>query len=352
MDENGNVVSGWQWRNAVYPANIKEEHSETPYMTGRAIECIQELGDEPWCIHLSYIKPHWPYVAPAPYHNLYKGEQILAANRSEVERQNLHPVYEAFMGLRYSETFAREEARQAVIPAYMGLVKQIDDQIGRLLAFLRDNGYQENTMIVFTSDHGDYLGDHWLGEKDLFHEESVRIPLIIYDPSPEADGTRGRVETRFVEAIDLLPTFLEAAGDEAQSHRLEGRSLLPLLHGRSVDNWRDYVISESDYSGRDVRQILRLAPEDCRATMIRTERWKYILHERFRPQLYDLSEDPHEFHDLGADRAHEPIRRELYDRLFGWLRKRKMRTTVPTTDFDFMPASETEEAAGILIGHW
>jgi arylsulfatase A-like enzyme len=352
VDEEGNVVSGWYWRNSVYPANIKEEHSETPYMTGRAIECIQELGEQPWCIHLSYIKPHWPYIAPAPYHNLYRSEQILPANRSEDERRNPHPVYDAFTRLRHSQTFGREEARQAVIPAYMGLVKQIDDQIGRLLAFLRDNGYLENTMIVFTSDHGDYLGDHWLGEKDLFHEESVRIPLIIYDPSPEADVTRGHVETRFVEAIDLLPTFLEVAGGEAQPHRLEGRSLLPLLHGRPVGHWRDYVISESDYSGRDVGQMLRLAAEDCLATMIRTERWKYILHERFRPQLYDLNEDPHEFHDLGADPAYEPIRRELHEQLFGWLRNRKMRTTVPLTGYSVALASEMEEAAGILIGHW
>ncbi len=354
VDEEGNVHSGWYWRNSVYPANIKEEHSETPYMTGRAIECIQELGEQPWCIHLSYIKPHWPYIAPAPYHNMYGPDDILPANRSEAEQRDPHPVYDAFMQLRFSQTFAREEARQAVIPAYMGLVKQIDDQIGRLLSFLEANGYLENTMIIFTSDHGDYLGDHWLGEKDLFHEESVRIPLIIYDPSPEADGTRGRVESRFVEAIDLLPTFLEVAGGEPQPHRLEGRSLLPLLHDQPVRNWRDYVVSESDYSGRDAMWLLRLPPQDCRAFMLRTERWKYILHERFRPQLYDLQEDPQEFHDLGADSGYEAIRRELHEQLFTWLRRRKMRTTVPLPDFDHnsIPASEMDDAAGILIGHW
>jgi arylsulfatase A-like enzyme len=258
------------------------------------------------------------------------------------------------MQLRYSQTFAREEARRAVIPAYMGLVKQIDDQIGRLLTFLEANGYLENTMIVFTSDHGDYLGDHWLGEKDLFHEESVRIPLIIYDPSPEADGTRGRVESRFVEAIDLLPTFLEVAGGEPQPHRLEGRSLLPLLYDQPARNWREYVVSESDYSGRDAMWMLRLPPADCRAYMLRTERWKYILHERFRPQLYDLQQDPREFHDLGDDPAHEAIRHDLHEELFRWLRNRKMRTTVPLPDFDFSPltASDMDDASGILIGNW
>ena len=91
-------------------------------------------------------------------------------------------------------------------------------------------------MIVFTSDHGDYLGDHWLGEKELFHEPSVKIPLIIYDPSNEADVTRGTTCDELVEAIDLAPTFLEAfGGDPAdQSHRLEGRSLIPMLSGQKA----------------------------------------------------------------------------------------------------------------------
>ncbi|MCZ3129687.1 sulfatase-like hydrolase/transferase, partial [Acinetobacter baumannii] len=79
-------------------------------------------------------------------------------------------------------------------------------------------------MIVFTSDHGDYLGDHWMGEKDLFHEPSVRLPLIVVDPSPAADATRGSVCDALVEAIDLVPTFVEACGGTPQPHRLEGRA--------------------------------------------------------------------------------------------------------------------------------
>ena len=88
-------------------------------------------------------------------------------------------------------------------------------------------------MIVFTSDHGDYLGDHWMGEKDLFHEPSVKIPLIIYRSVAEADATRGTVCDELVEAIDLAPTFLEVFGGEPPSSRtgLKGRSLMPLLRG-------------------------------------------------------------------------------------------------------------------------
>lgn len=191
VDENGNFLSGWEMRHANYAANIKEEHSETAYTTHRAIQFMQEAGETPWCLHLSYIKPHWPLVAPAPYHDMYTTKDVLSPIRSDDECASNHPVYQAFMSLEYSKTFSRDKVRARVIPTYMGLIKQIDDHLGRLFAFMDEHNLTENTMIVFTSDHGDYLGDHWLGEKDLFHEPSIKLPFIIVDPSPEADATRG-----------------------------------------------------------------------------------------------------------------------------------------------------------------
>ncbi len=108
---------------------------------------------------------------------------------------------------RIGKAFSRDEVRNKVIPAYMGLIKQCDDQMGRLFDHLEATGQMDNTVIVITSDHGDYLGDHWLGEKDLFHEQSVKVPLIIYDPSDQADATRGTTCDALVEAIDLPATF-------------------------------------------------------------------------------------------------------------------------------------------------
>jgi arylsulfatase A-like enzyme len=324
-------------------------------MTNRAIEFMEQAGDEPWCLHLSYIKPHWPYIAPAPYHSLYHDDAILPVERDEGERTDPHPVFEAFMQMRYSRAFEPESQRRAVVGAYMGLVKQIDDEIGRILAHLTQTGLIDNTLIVFTSDHGDYLGDHWLGEKDLFHEPSVRVPLIIADPSESAEATRGTVETRFVEAIDLLPTFLDVAGGTPQPQRLEGRSLLPLLQDASVADWRDFTVSEIDYSGREVRHLLSLKPEDCRAFMLRTARWKYILHEQFRPQLYDLDADPQEFVDLGADPAYATVRRDLHEKLFKWLRRRKLRTTGGNSaenEPPYIPGHDPDAKAGIFIGYW
>lgn len=168
--EDGEVVSGWFLKHAVRPARVAEEHSETPYMTRRAMAFIDDAGDTPWCLHLSYIKPHWPYIVPAPYHDMYEAGDVPGPVRSPDERRDPHPVYGAFMEHRVCKVFSRDEVRAAVIPAYMGLIRQIDDQIGVLVSFLQARDLLEDTLIVFTSDHGDYLGDHWLGEKDLFHD--------------------------------------------------------------------------------------------------------------------------------------------------------------------------------------
>ena len=215
--------------------------------------------------------------------------------RSQEERANAHPVFAAYMEMRYSRNMARNEAREKVIPTYMGLIKQIDDQMGVLMQFLEARGLLDTTMIVFTSDHGDYLGDHWMGEKDLFHEQSAKIPLIVIDPSAAADSTRGTVSDALVEAIDLAPTFIDYFGSKPPDHILEGRSLLPLLHGDTPADWRKVVFSEYDYAMQDVRVMLNQPIERCRLFMVFDGRWKYIHASGFRPMLYDLESDPQEF---------------------------------------------------------
>ena len=347
---DGEILSGWEMRHARLPARVREEDSETAYTTNRGIDFIETAGDQPWCLHLSYIKPHWPYIAPAPYNDMYGANQILPANRHPREKENPHPVHAAFMQHEDSQNFQNEEIRQHVIPVYMGLVKQIDDHIGRLMQYLEKSGRIEDTMIVFTSDHGDYLGDHWLGEKELFHEEVARIPMLVYDPDPAADSSRGKVDDRFVEAIDLLPTFLDVLGGEAQPHRLEGRSLLPLLRGGDGIEWRDAVFSEADYAWRHARHHLGLGPEEARAFMVRTRDWKYVLYEKFRPQLFDLNEDPKELWDLGESPDHAAVRAEMHERLFAWLRQRRLRTTM--SDAEIARRTGTSKKSGYHIGVW
>jgi arylsulfatase A-like enzyme len=336
--------------NARKPARVKEEDSETPYMTRRAMEFIDQAGDTPWCLHLSYIKPHWPYIAPAPYNDMYGASEVIAPVRADSERRDPHPVFREFMASRVSEVFSRDEVREEVVPVYMGLIKQIDDQMGVLFDFLQRRGLFENTLIVFTSDHGDYLGDHWLGEKEFFHEPSVKIPLIIYDP--DAAAGRGTQCDELVEAIDLAPTFLDVLGADPaqQSHRLEGRSLVPLLRGGSSSGWRTYTISEYDYSIQPAAETLGIAPRDARLFMIADKRWKLIHAVGFRPMLFDLKTDPDELDDRGTDPGCESERQRLAAALAQWGLRLSQRQTRSEQQIRAMRGRA--ERRGILIGVW
>jgi arylsulfatase A-like enzyme len=350
--EGNELASGWAMRHARKPARVREEDSETPYMTRRAIDFMREAGDEPWCLHLSYIKPHWPYIAPKPYNAMYGPADVIPAVRSDSEHADPHPVFRAFMEHRVSRVFSRDEVRAEVIPVYMGLIKQIDDQMGALFAHMEERGLFDNTMIVFTSDHGDYLGDHWLGDKDFFHDASVKVPLIVYDPSPDADAARGSICDALVEAIDLAPTFLEVLGGDpaAQSHRLEGRSLSPLLRGQKPGTWRAVAVSEYDYSMQPAAQKLGVEPRDARLFMIAHERWKLIHAVGFRPMLFDLAGDPGELNDRGADPACADVRARLEAALSQWGLRLSQRTT--RSEQQIRNARGKSARRGILIGVW
>jgi arylsulfatase A-like enzyme len=350
---DGALQNGWLMVHADKAARIPEEHSETPYMTRRAMDFIGEAEQDgrPWCLHLSYIKPHWPYIAPEPYASMYGAGDVQPVIRSDRERQNPHPVFGAFMDMRYSRNFSRDGAREKVIPTYMGLITQIDDQMGVLMRFLEERGLLETTMIVFTSDHGDYLGDHWMGEKDLFHDQSAKIPLIIIDPSQAADGTRGSVCDALVEGIDLAPTFIEYFGGTPPAHILEGRPLTQWLHGETPADWRKVLFSEYDYSMQDVRGKLNQPIEQCRLFMAFDGRWKYVHATGFRPMLYDLAEDPQEFFDRGDDPACSDVIERLRAAMFDWALHPKGRITV--SDEKIKPAGSLSQVnRGFLIGIW
>ena len=162
----------------------------------------------------------------------------------------------------------------------------------------------------------------------------MRIPMIVYDPDEASDATRGTVDERLIESIDLVPTFIETAGGQVPDHIIEGKSLLPVLHGDDPKDWRTYTVSESEFAARVATWELGIEPIEARATMIRTADWKYIHHEKFRPELFDLKNDPHEFTDLGEDPDYEHIRAEMRDMMFDSLRNRRTRTTFPDVEIE------------------
>lgn len=353
-DAEGKLLSGWLMENADKPARIPDYYSETPYLTRRAMAFMDNQGDDPWCLHLSYIKPHWPYMAPAPYHNMYNADHVQPPIRSEAEKTEGHPVFKGYMDHLVSQSFSKDEVRERVIPTYMGLIKQIDDQMGILFQHMQDKGLMDNTLIVFTADHGDYLGDHWMGEKELFHEASVKVPLIIYDPEQVTENqqhtTAGSVCDELVESIDLAPTFIEFFGGEVKENILEGRSLLPLLRGTQKSKLREFLFSEYDYSARDASVALNVPIADARLVMVRDERWKFIYVQGMRPMLFDLQNDPNELQDLGAEPSLETVRARMQDAILQWSLQHHNRIT--KTDAQIAAGRDKELSAGIIIGYW
>lgn len=375
VDSGLNVLSGFEAVNSSLAANVREEDSETPWLTTCMLDWLEQRyqavspsGGNPWCVHLSYIKPHWPYIVPEPYHQMYTQEQVLPAVKGDAEFDQAHPVLGAFQRGPVAITATREDSRQRVIPAYMGLIKQCDDQLGRLLDYLRSSGRLEDTMIVLTSDHGDYLGDHHLGEKGLFHDCSVKVPLIIMDPDPAADATRNTVNDELVETIDLLPTFLEVhtqsqATDSAKqtaslNHILEGQSLLPLLRTATPDPSvntgtfkREFAISEYDFSMIPVRVQMGLEVDQCRWYVVIDKRWKYIAFTGdFRPMLFDLENDPDELTDLGDsnDAEHQVVVKRLSGYLDDWLQRNTQRATM--SDEAIQAATGKSRRRGVALG--
>lgn len=347
LDAQGELASGWYLRNAPLPARVREADSETAYLTRRAMDYIDAQGETPWVLHLSYIKPHWPYKAPAPYHQMFGQADIRPPVRAAHERESGHPVHRAYQHHEESESFARDEVWQAIRPVYMGLVKQIDDHIGLLMAHLETAGRLDDTLIVFTADHGDFLGDHWLGEKEYFFEPVMRVPFIVRDPRARP----GQVRQDFVENIDVVPTVLDALGLPVPDHRIEGRSLLDLLHGRTAHLGRDFVVGSLDYAYRKARTELGRGPQECTGWMLREDRYKLIVWEGYPPQLFDLLEDPDELHDRGSDPALAPVRQRLTEQLLGWMWQRRRRTTETSAEVTDRTDAH-ERMMNILIGRW
>ncbi|GAA6196838.1 alkaline phosphatase family protein [Pseudophaeobacter arcticus] len=352
LDENGERLSAWLLKNSRLPADVPEEHSETAYMTNRAIDFMTEATADgrPWMCHLSYIKPHWPYIVPKPYHDMYGPEHVIAPVRSEAERDTDHPLMQAYLNARVCRSFARDHVREHVIPAYMGLIKQLDDNLGRLFAWMEAAGLSENTIIAFTSDHGDYMGDHWMGDKDFYHDVAAKVPLIIADPRAEADASRGSICEELVEMIDLAPTFMNALGCEAKPHIIEGRDLTPILNGTEGFS-RRYAISEHDYHWSDMARALGVAQEHAHTVMIFDGRWKFIRCEGFRPVLFDLETDPQEVKDLGASEQadHIAVRARMEAALLDWARRHHTRITATSA---VLARQKIAAEGGILIGFW
>ena len=291
-------------------------------------------------------------MAAEPYHDFYSDADIVSVNRSDSELENGHPFLKSLIDEQIeSKHYKIDYRRNSIIKAYMGLVKQIDDQIGRLIEFLEESGLRESTIIVFGADHGDHLGDHWLGEKFLFYESGIRVPLIFNFPDSHnwKAGTRRK---ELVESIDIIPTFIDLYNGHSFNDRLEGKSLLPLITDSLSAEWRDFAVCELNYAFLNFRVSQNIPVVNCYSWMIRTMDWKYIKFIDLPPQLFDLINDPNELNDLGTSAEHQDKIEELDKIWRDWMHGRKLN---PTLDYETVESNYRQEnyiKMGLLIGFW
>ncbi|MCP1641219.1 choline-sulfatase [Pseudomonas citronellolis] len=262
---------------------------------------VREHAEQPFCLTVSMTHPHDPYTIPREYWDLYRDEDIplpsveLAQHEQDPHSQRLLKVIDL-----WGKPLPPEKIRDAR-RAYFGACSYVDAQIGALLRTLEECDQAENTLVVFSGDHGDMLGERGLWYKMHWFEMAARVPMLIHAPGRFA----ARHVAESVSTLDLLPTLVELAGGELPADlELDGRSLLPHLQGQGG---HDEVIGEYTAEGT-------LSP----LMMIRRGDYKFVYSEQDPCLLYDLKNDPRELENLAGSAAH----RELFDAFLAEARQR------------------------------
>lgn len=244
-----------------------------------------ETSAEPWALMVSFVAPHFPLIAPPEFFSLYE-PSIIPLPTEDAGAWD-HPavgVFKDAFGL--SRDLGEDETRNA-LHAYLALCSFLDHTVGRVIQALHDSGASENTVVLYTSDHGESAGAHGLWFKHLMNEGSVGVPLLVSGPDIPGD----RRVTAPVSHIDVYPTLLSVAG-VGPPDDLSGVSL---LDPTEVEASERPVIAEYHANGSTHASF-----------MLRSGDWKYIEYIGERPQLFDLAEDPEETRDLAPSPEHEP----------------------------------------------
>lgn len=293
-------------------SRLTAEHHMASWMAGEAVAAIGRAGesDNPFCMVLSFYAPHHPVAPPKPYDTLYSIDDVVLPEsyRNAPHTKNLPGVNPENNHDNYIAGSWTEAQSKGYLARYMGYVTYLDDQIARVLDALKRQGLYENTIVVFSSDHGDMLCEQGMIYKHTFngYDTLMKVPLTVQWPA----GIRaGQVHEGLSSHVDLVPTLLELAG-VAQTADMDGESMAGVLTGRS-ETARDEVVVDVLNEG----------------LMIRRGQWKFVLNAaltggkmvRKMDELYDLANDPHEISNLAFEPAHAERVASMTQRVFAWL---------------------------------
>ena len=282
------------------------QHDETA--VAKALDVLPKLtagqslaaGDQPGCLSVGLIGPHDPYIVPQKYLDRYDLADVPLPPSYADELTDKPAIYQRMRETRFGQLSERE-VRDG-IRHFCAYCTYLDDLFGQLLAALDATGQRENTLVLYTSDHGDYCGEHGLFAKGIpCFQGAYRVPAVIRWPADVVDP--GRRVDAFVSLADFGPTFQEVAG--VASSTATGASLLPFLQDRSPASWRDEIHTQCN--GVELYYTQR---------SVMTCDFKYVFNGFDRDELYDLRADPHEMRNLADDPAHEVVKREMCGRMW------------------------------------
>lgn len=305
---------------AGYDEYIRDDRDKLP---GACVEFIQQKRNQPFFAVASFINPHdicFAYNAYAKRDKMMSGVNELYEQASQLPLEELPPLPDNFeVPDQEPDSVLANKSDSAVTPSgimreqyderewrmyrwiYCRLTELVDSHIGQILDGLRESGQEDNTLVLFVSDHGDMDASHRLASKGLFYEESVGVPLLMRHPG---HIPAGKTQSALINiGLDILPTFCDYAGIGIPDH-LPGQSLKPLAEGKQPGPPRSYIASENNFT-----------------RMIRTDRFKYCAHDSgdLKESLYDMKNDPGEMHNLVADRNYKTILNEHRALLKDWV---------------------------------
>lgn len=290
------------WPSA-YPSPLRRELHQTAWITDISLDFMKRHllnhGDKPFCTYVSYVDPHDPYDPPVPYDTMFKPDDMPAPLPSAWRQQGCETYEKSKHYLNFKAVENDDAAIRYGRALYHGSLRFIDDQIARIMSFLREKKLADNTIVIFTSDHGDLLGDHSLpGKGEKHFDKSIRCPLIV-SGAGTCIGTSGDL----VSSLDFFPTFCELVGLE-HLPPLEGKSFAPIMRNeRQASPWVEVTV---DYcvENSGVRSI------------VTADNWRFtVFDEDNTGEMFDLVNDPDEQRNLFHNPAFIERKLHLYERL-------------------------------------
>lgn len=311
-DGQGYIFKAW---------DIPTEHSDTTFLANEVITNLENTS-LPFFYHVSFLRPHPPMFVSEPWHSLIDPNEIELPKESHTYEQlfDVHPFLkeiarkflnaDSYKDIRYKDL--NNQDKKNLIAVYLGMCAEVDHNIGRILESLEKNNLHKDTLIIFTSDHGELLGENRMWGKLGWWDSSFRIPLIVHKPNE-----KNYIINDFTESVDIAPTILNWLNTDIPIN-WSGECLIDYTKNGKRKSIKSHVIFEFDFSENHYSHFVKeskLSPEECNMICIRTSKWKYVHFPSLPCLLFDLENDPQEMKNLANDKNYLEIKNQLLSEL-------------------------------------